>query len=903
MLEICYTIIIYPITQIIEFVFVFAQKAFKVTGISVSAVSIAISVMTLPLYAVAEKWQRLERDTQRRLKPKVAKIRAVFRGDERHMILATYYRQNHYHPLYALRGAVGLCIQVPFFIAAYSYLSHLEVLNGSRFLFITDLGLPDSIIRLGGISIHLLPVLMTLVNGISGTVYAAGLSIKEKIQLYGMALLFLALLYNAPSGLVLYWLLNNIFSLLKNIYYKIDYRHKKTAVVGLVSLLCISGAGYLLLLSRGNIRLRMAFSAAALLAALLPWVPRSLARFSGGNAGTFRRIRSAVKRLRTLPGYTEKDIARCFTGCVAILWLLTGAVVPSALIASSPEEFAFIDNNTTPLVYIAHTALQSFGFFVFWPLAFFFLLREKTKKALAICAAALSAVFLCDIFVFKGNYGTISLNLTFTGQLYHSLFETAFNTALLACSVFALIALFYKCKKYFFVCICACLFALAGVSVFNIVHIQRAFIALTQYRHQDDLSLVQAEPVFHLSQTGKNIIIIMLDRAISAYAPFIFDENPELKNAYSGFVYYPNTVSLGGHTSIGATPIFGGYEAGPERINKRQDATLKQKHTEALLMLPTIFSGLGYSVTVTDPPYANYQAVSDLRIYGGVPNTTALITDSAYTDIWIRDHFSLPSTGEILQRNLFWYGIFRASPYMFRDGIYMSGDWCSPVAHNDLRLTINGYAVLHYLPRLTDFSAGTENTAMLFVNNTTHETILMQAPDYVPVKSVTNFGDGPYRKEPAYHVNAGALKRLADWFLFLKANNAYDNSRIIIVADHGPEDMQITGVRLPFYLDKFNPLLMVKDFNAGGDLRTDTAFMSNADVPAIALRDLIEEPVNPFTGNAIDQNDKRRPLYIAVSGSSGLDDPDEARLSLNPKMDFWVHDNVFNPANWEQVEP
>jgi hypothetical protein len=44
-----------------------------------------------------------------------------------------------------------------------------------------------------------------------------------KVQISGTALIFLALLYNSPSGLVLYWTLNNIFSLVKNILVKAKY--------------------------------------------------------------------------------------------------------------------------------------------------------------------------------------------------------------------------------------------------------------------------------------------------------------------------------------------------------------------------------------------------------------------------------------------------------------------------------------------------------------------------------------------------------------------------------------------------------------------------------------------------------------------------------------------------------
>jgi len=52
-----YTIIIYPIIQILEFVFVFAQKFFKETGLSIICISGAVSILCLPLYMVAESWQ------------------------------------------------------------------------------------------------------------------------------------------------------------------------------------------------------------------------------------------------------------------------------------------------------------------------------------------------------------------------------------------------------------------------------------------------------------------------------------------------------------------------------------------------------------------------------------------------------------------------------------------------------------------------------------------------------------------------------------------------------------------------------------------------------------------------------------------------------------------------------
>jgi YidC/Oxa1 family membrane protein insertase len=223
MMSFLYTLIIFPLVQIMELCYLFVYRVSDNPGLALFGVSLAVSTFTLPLYLRAEKWQEAEREIHRRLAPKIAKIKAMFSGDQQYMVLSTYYRQNRYHPVYAMRNTFGLLIQIPFFIAAYSYLSHLRVLQGARFFFIRDLSVPDALLTAGGVSINVLPIMMTTINCISGAVYTRDLTAKDKIQVYGTAFVFLALLYNSPSGLVLYWTMNNIYSLLKNILVKTKY--------------------------------------------------------------------------------------------------------------------------------------------------------------------------------------------------------------------------------------------------------------------------------------------------------------------------------------------------------------------------------------------------------------------------------------------------------------------------------------------------------------------------------------------------------------------------------------------------------------------------------------------------------------------------------------------------------
>ena len=136
-------------------------------GLAVIGVSVAVSLLTLPLYYRADAVQQKARDIQQKMSRWVTHIRKTFKGDERFMMLRTYYRINGYSPLSALNGSISLLLEIPFFIAAYHFLSHLDVLSGASFWIIKDLGEPDKLLHLGPVYINVLPVLMTLINCIA----------------------------------------------------------------------------------------------------------------------------------------------------------------------------------------------------------------------------------------------------------------------------------------------------------------------------------------------------------------------------------------------------------------------------------------------------------------------------------------------------------------------------------------------------------------------------------------------------------------------------------------------------------------------------------------------------------------------------------------------------------------
>jgi hypothetical protein len=510
---------------------------------------------------------------------------------------------------------------------------------------------------------------------------------------------------------------------------------------------------------------------------------------------------------------------------------------------------------------------------------------------------------LVNVFLFPGNYGLLSINFMFDEGIFHGNREIMLNLCILLIPLAVAIILYSLRNKNFVLTVVFLFsFSIMSISIVNIYIINSSFNELKKYYVKTEKKSQVVSHLFSFSRNGKNVVVIMIDRAISVFIPYIFDESPELKEIYSGFTYYPNTVSFGGYTAIGAPPLYGGYEYTPEEINKRENIPLVKKHNESLIMLPRIFTENGFSACVTDPPYANFNWKSDLSIFDDYPAINAFITDSQYTDIWLRENgLKLPETSDVIKRNLFWYSLFKGLPLFFRNPLYMHGTWCSPESYQRLRLTINGYAVLDYLPRFTEITDTPGNTALIMTNNTAHEDSFLQAPNYIPVAHVTNYGNSHFPWESPYHVNASSIHKLADWFNFLKNENVYDNTRIILVSDHGKAANFVSNVDVPFGIEQFNPLLMVKDFNASGELKTDMTFMSNADVPYLAMVDVIDNPINPFTGNKITMEAKESPLYIAISGTNQIEDKQTTKYPLKPRIDYYVHDNIFAAENWTPV--
>jgi YidC/Oxa1 family membrane protein insertase len=157
----------------------------------------------------------------RKLQPMMAKIREKYKGNKQEMQkqLMGLYKTYKINPM---GGCLPMIVQIPVFFALFRVLPNsIELRHAPFFLWINDLSAPD---RLFSFPFQIpfmappygIPVL-TLIMGASMFLQqkmtpTTGDPAQAKMMML-LPIVFTFLFINFPSGLVLYWLVNNVLSI------------------------------------------------------------------------------------------------------------------------------------------------------------------------------------------------------------------------------------------------------------------------------------------------------------------------------------------------------------------------------------------------------------------------------------------------------------------------------------------------------------------------------------------------------------------------------------------------------------------------------------------------------------------------------------------------------------------
>ncbi|NUZ04399.1 membrane protein insertase YidC [Piscinibacter koreensis] len=150
------------------------------------------------------------------INPKIMEMRERLKDKPQQMQqeMMRIYREEKVNPL---GGCLPIVVQMPFFIALYWVLLSSVEMRGAPWIgWITDLSRPDTLfgtIPGIGMPIGLLPILMTLTSLVQTWLNPTPADPVQAKMMWFMPLAFSVMFFFFPSGLVLYWLTNNILSI------------------------------------------------------------------------------------------------------------------------------------------------------------------------------------------------------------------------------------------------------------------------------------------------------------------------------------------------------------------------------------------------------------------------------------------------------------------------------------------------------------------------------------------------------------------------------------------------------------------------------------------------------------------------------------------------------------------
>ncbi|MBI9066756.1 MAG: membrane protein insertase YidC [Salinivirgaceae bacterium] len=1023
-----FEIIISPFIFIIKETFLLSYQLTGNYGISIILLSFFISLLLLPIFILIEKAKKKNDSLKLKMKPLIDEIKRCYKGQERFYYLKTLNRQYNYSPFKALIPILSLLLQIPFFIAAYQFLENYEPLAGVSFLFIKNLNAPDALFG----AINILPIAMTVVNLLTAYFYTRHGNTSERKQMLVIAGVFLVLLFNLPSGLVLYWAMNNVFSFFRLFITNREVFRKKKAITS------EEGRSYIKLkLQIRNIfpTLKKIFIATTIVASLsqLNWsfqnnFDQIILRLFGSVlfgfiitiafgvfSFTYKKYKPQLQDIKIKPSYFYSllffalyfwaagefyflnknfillKISLVFLVCfqiIGIVYILRNISTNQNIlyqIASFALLFSFICQLFLGYVYISHNEINLtlsnikmsvtdsslselifcgmlFSFFTiffyskehsikfsipdesnwfiyllsifyisgllyFWhpllifsshPQAFDFpainILQNNLNlfiifNTIALIFYLLSPLkikktillsILCLVIIVFVNSSIIPLDL---GSLQETRFseheKLAISPGYFILEAIFILALFYtvlwflKKKrnviiKYFLIILN--LFLILQ-SLYSSIQTGNFFNSGKEITNTKS-NLIQGE--FSFSKNHKNVVFYLADGVQGWFIKQIMEENPDLKETFSGFTWYPNTLSISNFTHSSVPSLMGGFNNSVANMNADTERNIEEKVTDASIKFYNKIKSKGFTFTST---YMHHSKIDksefDIYIPGWYSN-------------WERwsHKLNLGPLNEIWYSRLTENAIFYSVPIFLKPKIYNNKEWLQ--FYKKYFSSIDSLATKQKSP--SSFKKYNFIRLLPFISNTkTDKPSFIYIHDQAahnPWNIVNNKGKMIQNVSP-YENNKWIIEQLGKWIEWMKENDVYNNTRIVVVSDHGPSWGQYDGefdLNSPVNWDKDDPkkishdrywrlnaLLMEKDYDSQGELIEDWRLMSNADAPALV-----------FDENSPAKNDSTSRVlntYWTFWKSHIIE-----QTEMEVFKQFEVKDNVFDLKNWKRIK-
>lgn len=205
----------------------YLNKVVKNWGVSIIIMTLILKVLMFPLM----KKQSMSSLKMQEIQPKMQALQTKYANDQQKLQQETtkLYQEAGYNPA---SGCLPIVFQFLVVIAMFNLFNNYFEFRGALFIpkWIPDLSRGDSVlafkksIPLIGSNLRLLPIIYVGTQILSGIItnknnpQQTGQSATTmKFMTYGMPLMFFFMFYNAPAGLLLYWLTSNIFGIFQQL--------------------------------------------------------------------------------------------------------------------------------------------------------------------------------------------------------------------------------------------------------------------------------------------------------------------------------------------------------------------------------------------------------------------------------------------------------------------------------------------------------------------------------------------------------------------------------------------------------------------------------------------------------------------------------------------------------------
>jgi len=182
---------------------------YKYTANYGTAIIIITCILKLLFFPLTHKSYKSMKEMQK-LQPKMAELKEKFKNDRDAMNKAVMemYKTNKVNPM---GGCLPMLVQIPVFFGLYRALMYsIELRHAPFMLWITDLSAKDPY--------YVTPIIMGVTMFIQQKMTPTNMDPIQAKMMLALPVVFTFMFLNFPSGLVIYWLVNNVLTIAQQMY-------------------------------------------------------------------------------------------------------------------------------------------------------------------------------------------------------------------------------------------------------------------------------------------------------------------------------------------------------------------------------------------------------------------------------------------------------------------------------------------------------------------------------------------------------------------------------------------------------------------------------------------------------------------------------------------------------------